>query len=536
MVSVQTLAQTVAPTTFDQDLFTSVRNNDIQGVRAAVIAGADVFGTDAWGNRAADVAVDMGLFDIAHYILSAMDRKRAEQQAPVQQQQAPEQHAQEVLKQTPQPALAASGSQPVVRLVPPPPPLPPSPVSPVSPASPPTSLPPTSLFEPPAQTVRVQDIQLQVQNIALDPAPLQIVASVTPSLDELDPDYKAAPELHVKPEMEPKHVVRATPSRVPPSVPEPTVPEFAAVEPVLTEPDLLQTDAMQQASRAPQQSVPSSIPEPMPTSPVGDHVAEISPQADPTDHTPVVPPTPEPTFDKMQRWFGTMMGMLSEGGDPQLGDTPEPRYAPTLTMALPEPVSRQAQPSSPITNRRDMRLLSLFTLAKTPPVKPASRPLGTNDKEQWPCLEKGRWGVVCLETTSWPEDLRPHLTGYKNEMYRGDKVVAAYKGGHAAVVYAVFPEDRFSAIVAALHHRLGPPDRVSERAIKPFQEAPISNPVHTWYGFDEDVGRDVKLELARYDDRRGTFPVMTDGVLLLSYIGARNIFRYTAPVELQTLN
>lgn len=66
------LAQVSAPT---QTLFKAVEVNDMNAVKSAISAGADLGAKNAAGKTAADVAVDKGHFIIAHYLLSERSAK-----------------------------------------------------------------------------------------------------------------------------------------------------------------------------------------------------------------------------------------------------------------------------------------------------------------------------------------------------------------------------------------------------------------------------------------------------------------------------
>lgn len=53
-----------------QALFEAVRTNDLDALRQAINAGADLTARDEWGSTAADLAVDKGYFAIVQYLLS----------------------------------------------------------------------------------------------------------------------------------------------------------------------------------------------------------------------------------------------------------------------------------------------------------------------------------------------------------------------------------------------------------------------------------------------------------------------------------
>ncbi|MBF0246651.1 MAG: hypothetical protein HQL36_01045 [Alphaproteobacteria bacterium] len=59
-------------------LFLAVERNDLPGVRAAVESGANLEARDFSGIQAADLAIDRGYFDIAHYLIGIRDRRKAQ--------------------------------------------------------------------------------------------------------------------------------------------------------------------------------------------------------------------------------------------------------------------------------------------------------------------------------------------------------------------------------------------------------------------------------------------------------------------------
>ncbi len=61
----------------DALLFEAVAANDLARVRAVIAEGADPNARDRSGRTAAEIAVDRGYFDIAHFLLAAQKAPRA---------------------------------------------------------------------------------------------------------------------------------------------------------------------------------------------------------------------------------------------------------------------------------------------------------------------------------------------------------------------------------------------------------------------------------------------------------------------------
>jgi len=443
----------------ESDLFASVRNKDMGGVRAALSAGANVFATDMMGNRAADVAVDLSQFDIAHYLLSVMDHRRDAQKQAARQAQKPA----VVLVQPEPPVTPSPVTQPVV----------PPPVVAVPTMSPPqpTDPNPFAVSTPPSTTVRLSNPQLRMAG-----AKPRVPATPTAPLSLPEGEPKSA--LYIKPK-------GAEIASVP-------APETA--------------------------SAPTRVP----------------------TRAPTLAPTLAPATEREEKqgWFSKMTSLFrgSEADEPT--EPPQREANPAHTAPLPVAVGGEPTPAAPTesADRARLYLTAALTLGKSPPPKPESKVADMHAPAEWPCVAKGRWGIVCLEQVRWPAEISAHFDTTRGTLYRGSKVVAGYKDGRANFLYAVFRSNGFDAVVDAFTQRLGPPNLVSQRRIKPFQKRLEVNPVRTWYGFDKQAGRETVLEISMFEDQSSTFPVMDEGAIKLSYIGEDSIFRYLSPMELQRFN
>ena len=511
-----------------QKLFASVRGNDLAGVRASLDAGADVFVTDGMGNRPADIAVDLGLFDIAHYLLSVMDQKRraaatktplvgdallAASPASATIPQAPQ--APQVAPQTPQavapqvplkapskpPAPVVSGPNPFdVVAAPAPAPV----ASPMPPAKVKRSL--AEVLNAPSSP-SVDLAQPTVKMAATPPTKTSAAQANAQPAPVLDPQSRLhVPPRGAEPQPTPKPEVKAPPTPKPVSKPvvqpEPVPPVELAAKPA---PKLYVAPAPQQAPP------PKSEP-------------QAEPQAEPKDQA---------------GWFDKMTSFFTSEETKEAQPAPKPQPVAAQVAALPkvqDPPPSQVQPRRAEVKRGVIALTSMVKLGKTPPVKPTTTSSMSVATPEWPCVSKGRWGIVCLEKIDWSQDLAPNFKGMRSNLYRGVKAVVGYENERADFIYAVFPSTNFDAVVRGFSQRLGPPDVISQRGVRPFQKTLEPNPVRTWYGYDAEAGREIVLELSKYDDNRRTFPVMTEGSLKLTYVGEDSIFRYTAPVELQRLN
>ena len=484
----------------EEQLFNSVRNKDMNGVRAALNAGANVFATDMLGNRAADVAVDLSQFDIAHYLLSAMDHRRSAQKQAVQQ--------------APKPVVALA---PPVSL--PPVSLPPVSLPPV--ASPPVVATPTlSLPQPTGPN------PFAVTTPASTP-PSSVVSLSKPHLRMAGAKSSASTSTNSTPVLtlasEPQSTLYIKPG---------SAPEVAAV--ALPEP----TPVLAPAPAPAPALVPLAAPEPMAV-PVSDPTPEQAP-------TPEQDPTPEqaPTPEQDRGWFSKMTSLFSGDDEPKPAPQPAPEVAtiavpvvaePTLTPTpMPNPTPNSAPARS--SNRTSLQLTAALMLGKAPPPKPELKPASMRAPVDWPCVNKGRWGIVCLELVRWPDDIAAHFNTPNNTLYRGRKVMVGYEDDRADFFYAVFNSSGFKPLVEAFTRRLGAPDMAANRQIKPFQKLLEVNPVRTWFATDPQTGREMILEISMFEDQSSTFPVMDEGAIKLTYTGEESVFRYTSPMELQRFN
>ena len=452
----------VRPGSLEEELFNSVRNKDLNGVRAALTAGANVFATDMLGNRAADVAVDLSQFDIAHYLLSVMDHRRAAQKQASQQPQKP----------------AAAQAPPARPLAPPPivsPPsaTPPSAPAPIMSAPQPSGPNPFAVSTLPSMVVSLNKPQLRMAGAKPSaPTPVQTAPLATPAREPQS-------TLYIKSGGAPEVAREAAPV----------------------------------------------------TAPVAAPVAAPIPVSDPTP-------------DQDQGWFSKMTNLFSSDDEPQASETPQSAPAPEPAPALAEvaaiavPTPTPAHPPAPAhaSNRTSMQLTAALMLGKAPPPKPELIPASMRAPVDWPCVNKGQWGIVCLESVRWPDEIAAHFITPNNTLYRGRNVMVAYEDGRADFFYAVFNSSGFKAVVDSFTQRLGPPDRTFNRQIKPFQKLLEVNPVRTWYAIDPQTGREMILEISMFEDQSSTFPVMDEGAIKLTYAGEESVFRYTSPMELQRFN
>jgi len=569
----------------ENDLFESVRKNDLGGVRATLDAGADVFATNMLGNRPADVAVDLGYFDVAHYLLSVMDHQRRARAAQDQPAEAPE---------TP-----PAASPPPAVVPPAPAPLPKSEQTQSPSPAPFDTAAADAIFTPPKPPAPQRET-MTTGKVAATTAVPKILPAPPPPSAQPNPKVASQP----KPVSAP--VAHAVVSPRPPS---PQVAETAPTKPKQTLDDIIKsvgkTDSVLHVPPGPKpqsqqpQSQQSALPTPKPIglyaqdgtpnslaeppaevqpavmtetetqpmtvafkaeepqavepdkkasvlyvdAPSHAQPPQVSPQTQQHAKTVAVPSASPPKTENETGWFGKMKSFLGMGEETKgaAATTALASSSPAPTPSPPQSQSAQsAQSAKPLETasivpvvtkpaaqvykeNQTLRLSADLALGKSLPY---------DDLKAAPCVDKRRRGVVCLETVDWPKDLQPYFADMNSTLYRGTKAVVGYQGQKSTFLYAVFPSTAFKSVVALLTDRFGPPIK-SQRGVRPVGEDLQANLVRIWSGADAEMGQPMTLEVAMYDDQRDTFPVMHEGALKLTYTGFDSAFRYVEPIELQ---
>jgi hypothetical protein len=127
------------PAEANSQLFEAVFNNDLDSVKLSIAEGADIEARSKLGRNALELAVDLGHFEVAHYLLALRHHKRAQ----VARSQPPKPAAPPpFVPAAPPPAQVppAPSPAPVVAAAPPPPPVPQTPPSPPQPPAEPVQV------------------------------------------------------------------------------------------------------------------------------------------------------------------------------------------------------------------------------------------------------------------------------------------------------------------------------------------------------------------------------------------------------------
>lgn len=154
-----------------------------------------------------------------------------------------------------------------------------------------------------------------------------------------------------------------------------------------------------------------------------------------------------------------------------------------------------------------------------------ARNLAPND-----CIEKRSWNSwFCLETLDWPEDIAPSFD-VSSALYRGKQAIVHYEDNIAVQVHAVFPTERFSAVVQHFSRQLGAPSEIPEIKTSMIAAPARNNPTVRWHAVTAQG--DIVLEIRQIDDLRMVMPDTQFGVVRLSRKGADSVFKLVSVSDL----
>lgn len=488
-----------APGSPEEALFESVIANDMAGVQASLDAGADVMAQDLYGNTPADVAVDRGYFDIAHYLLGVANRERE-----LKHQQS----------ETPPPSETAVIAEPDPAAQPVPAPTPtfmPEPVAEPEPVTPPPA-PPARVSGPSPFDVDVPP-QRPATPVRNAPAP-QAVANPAPLSEPVD-----MPEADLQADTLP-----AAPVSPPPAV------EVVREDPAFTPaPEPV-------AVPAPRQPAPAAV--------VRDPAPAVSREAKPE-------PEPEPTPEPERAAAGTsfmaeFLSFILPGDDSTGGEAKGDggNSGPTAADLTPAQTETQTEtqtaalPAVPVRPARPMPVRSDRTIGAVLGVALGASRDDAHFHKTRTCTQKSQARAACIESVAWPDGVLAHADDIDSGIYRrnvgnrGMRSVVGYENGVATFVHTIFAAADFDAAVRHFTAVFGAPDVREERIAAPLGAPRVPNRVLKWYGADGGNGRQMVVEVMNYDDTRDIFPNMEEGAVVVKYDDAVSAFSFVTPIEL----
>lgn len=156
----------------------------------------------------------------------------------------------------------------------------------------------------------------------------------------------------------------------------------------------------------------------------------------------------------------------------------------------------------------------------------------TADMDQ--CVSKFQGFLkFCALNIEWPEPIRKAFE-ISAPMYKGTQAVTRFDNQSLTHAHALFHTSDMRDVVAFLERRFGPPLETLYRIVTPFEGRPTENPTFIWRRNDTSggVGRNITLEVRKFDDSRGAFPDMQFGLVRLYGDRSQPIFPRVSPREM----
>ena len=495
-------------------LFDAVFKNDITAVKSSIPAGAKLDALNSWGQTPAELAVDLGYFDIAHFLTSLRQfEKREKQETPL--------------------STAGSFLEPQF--------TPPSAVEPVSPPPPapaqapePTPL-PGGAFDP---------------SIASQGSILSVIGDIRGPGD--------VPTAAPKPAQPPSPARRVAAAQ--PAAP-PAGDESGFISNLWGQLANTFSDEPEVFAEAPGPAASPSAAEPVAAAPVDEELGFISNVLGQLKDAFSTAPLSEDPEEPVVAFSQAKLEPAPAQNDSPVKDSakaPGPAVAaaepaniapgkkPSFTDRLANFLSLDKEPPARFKKRRRSRARTETALIRFPmPTRPSeflkgvalnligAPDLGKPAPANEPCISKNRRKVsFCVVPVAWPEILRPHFK-VNTYMYGGAKSIVRYDDGKATFVHVLFPTASFEAVLDHFERRFGPPTDQQERFLASLSSPVRSNPMAAWWSIE---GSSVtSLQVRKYDDTRGGFPDMEYGAISLHIQGAKPIFPLLSTANLMLL-
>ncbi len=570
-----------------QRLFAAVNQGNMTEVRLSVAAGADLSAENDLGQRPVDLAVDLGHFAIAHYLLGMRRDRKPAQALPVSpsppadfSEPAPAVEAKS------EPSVPASEAAVTTTAPEPRPPQPTAgaaaadqPETAESVAAPPIASPPAA--EPPGRPASVEPAPASEKDAhagTLPGPPTAPPSTGEPGIVDRVAEWLGGPRdaesadedessVEVAETVEPEadDPVRSGPAAEKHALAafEVTADDGTAVEedesdPAPSdEPGLFErigrllspdespaetTDTIETAE-ATETAAPLAEPEAVPE-PTVTETAETSDQSEAA--SPVTEGAESVTDEP--GWFERLAGLLSseenEAGRAEAvgvaevsettnetnGETAEaardePKETAAVTEGEPEETGVPSAVATEGERETDDDRFSLGGSMTLGRIRPSAQ-AGTRT-----CVDKSAWqATFCIEPLDWPDTVAGAFD-VSSALYRGEKAIVHYAAGAAAQYHVLFKAEAFDKVAAYLEDRYGPPSAKPDRWTSLVGKPKRFNRTMRWMRASAAGGGDV-LEIREIDDLRWSAPPDTDnGVLWLTREGSRPMFQYLSATD-----
>ena len=491
----------VASNSATEQLFQAVGANDLSKVKAALEQGADVLSKNPHDNTPADVAINKGFFDLAHYLLDRADQVKAKPVQPISNVQPPP------LEIAPAPNPRTAQGSFTKRLF-------------------------EAVWENDLGKVRAsldQGADLFSTNLI----------GQTPTDVAVDRGYFDLAHYLMERVQHSKRqrVARIDPpvtmplaNVVPPQImAPPSPPQMDAIDP-----SIFNTDFDPFAPKAPPKTnltAPKHQPQPAPiieekVEPVVEAKAEPV-VAKKLKRVPAQKPRPVPK-----------PVAIAEPKPAPIPTPPPAQIAAPIFIApfqnaapTPAPAPRPAKAAERVVDHKNLNGALKISLGKAPPEQRPGRPK--------PCITKGKIITVCIETSAWSGETLKHFSDLDISIYkrfgRGDRAVVGYRKNMASYIKTIFPAADFEAVTALFVNRYGAPDQREDRIVAPLGKPQQVNLVQSWYGLDAASGRETVLQIFHYDVTQNRFATLKEGAIVYKYVDEPSLFKYINPIELVRL-
>jgi hypothetical protein len=524
MISIAVLLCGFTQVSFAQDgsvrateqLFQAVAANDLGKAKDALNHGADILGLDANENTPADIAINKGYFDLAHFLLDLADQVKKNPPQPISTPAAaPDETA--FAKTLPAPQSAVSDN-PTKRLF-------------------------EAVWDNNLAQVRASLDQganlLSTNQIGQTPTDVAIDRGFFDLANELMQRTRTLKQVQTTqaPPPPPKPIASAPPLQAPP--PKPQVVEIDSkifmtdndpFAPQLPPKSNLSPSAFHTKVAAMVEPVVEEMPDPV----VEAKPAPIvKPKLEPVVEVksdPVVEAEPGPIV--VARLEPVIKPQLEPVVEPLPTPVAEPIYiAPFKDAPLTDTTSVHTKPRAIAIPHQDLNGALNVSLGKAPPEQSPDQPA--------PCMTKGKIVTVCIEPSPWSDDVLKHFDDLNVSIYKrfgvGNRAVVGYRKNKSSFVKTIFPATDFDAVTELFFSRFGTPDHYENQIVAPLGKSRQVNLVQSWYGYDAQSGRETVLQISHYDVTQGRFTTLLEGAIVYKYVDEPSVFKYINSVELVRL-
>jgi hypothetical protein len=549
-----------------ESLFLAIKANDIGAVKASLLGGADVDAENDAGRTPIDVAVDLGNFSIAHYLLAwrkhqaaQRERKAAVAAAPPPRPE-PQPAPQAPVEPTPPVEAAAKPPVGVLALAPALPAFEPKAEAPrataagaaTAPAAGTGIAPPSEVRQGPGTPGRIGGV-VGEQTAAVQPAVAPASSPAEPATTAKEPGNLLQAIIDfftvVQPPEQAAPTASATAAAARPAPPPAEATPAAAV----AGPDKGNTDSLldgvlkvlaeaqqqQETSNRPRETAAADSRTAKPAAAPSKQSATPAPAkaGPPPEITPAAPPAVEAARSEGP---GEILGRITEFIFVRPKSPPATAKPAAAAAAVAAQPTAAEQPPTGGTTEGPAAVAGAAAATASAEIKRAAvePAIGNATRIGKPppadggdgCIEKGGTKTrICIEPIDWPPGVADLMTA-ESGVYRGRQAIVRYDDGIATQFHVLFPTGNFAAVEDYFTKRLGPPGARPDLWVPMIGSANRKNRAVTWLGpRPAGGGEGTTLEIREFDDLRWSSPPdMTHGVVRLYGAVDEAVFKHVS--------